>query len=117
MQERLIRLVRCLARSVLDAVLRPRGGTQLWPLAIWFLLPAAVKKASAFPNSFKPFGAVTTGFSVLRFTSHLSYSLLVSDSGPLAQPYPGGLSTRKLGNPFQVTLKNLSIFDSHRARG
>ena len=55
------------------------------------------------------FGAVPTGFSVLRFTSHLSYSLLVSDSGLLAQLYPGGLSTRKLGNPIQVTLAYLLI--------
>ena len=55
------------------------------------------------------FGAVPTGFSVLRFTSHLSYSLLVSDSGPLAQLYPGGVSTRKLGNPFQVTLDFLIL--------
>jgi hypothetical protein len=72
--------------------------------SIGFLLPAAIKKASASPHSFKHFGAVPTGFSVQRFTSHLSYSLLVSDSGPLAQLYPGGVSTRKLGNPFQVTL-------------
>jgi hypothetical protein len=58
----------------------------------------------------QPFGAVTTGFSVPRFTSHLSYSLLVSDSEPLAQLYPGGVSTRKLGNPFQVTPDYLTIF-------
>ena len=56
------------------------------------------------------FGAMPTGFSALRFTSHLSYSLLVSDSGPLAQLYPGGFPTRKLGNPFQVTLDYLTIF-------
>ncbi len=56
----------------------------------------------------QPFGAVITGFSVLRFTSHLSYSFLVSDSGPLAQLYPGGIYTRKLGNPIQVTLDFLT---------
>jgi hypothetical protein len=39
-----------------------------------------------------------------------SISLLVSDSMPLAQLYPGWLSTRKLGNPFQVTLEFLIFF-------
>jgi hypothetical protein len=44
---------------------------------------------------------------VLALTN--SISLLVSDSGPLAHRYPGGLYIHKHGNPFQVTLEFLDF--------